>query len=791
MLKTTAGQLLINEALPPDMRDYNRVLDKAGIKRLLTEVAEKHPEKYRDIAKKLSDAGWRVSAQTGGYSVGIQDLRQTLAARKMRQEIKQQVRNIRQSNLPSAEKEQKIIEVAAAAQKKLISDVYAESLDEDNPLALQAKSGARGSAINVNSLRGADMLYSDHHGRVIPIPVTRSYSMGLSPSQYFAGAFGARKGVVDLKAATQDAGYFAKQLVQAAHRLVVSQDDDDDPYDDTNPRGYPTQTDDADSEGALLAHPVGGYKRNTVVTPRMLKELRAAGVDEILVRSPTVGGPEDGGVYAKDAGYRERGGISPIGDFVGIAAAQALAEPVTQAQISSKHCLAWHTEVRMADFSVKQIRDIVPGDRVLGADMAGNTFPVTVLETFDNGDKQCYRTIFRQAFICDESQNIELVSTLCHKMLGIKNCSNQKDESRNNTPRLLHVGVPGRRVAAMAVTNCGTTVVSCSTLVTMIRKSQQAVGFERTYDIHVDHPDHLFVLANGLIVSNSGGIAGASAGAISGFKYINQLVQVPRVFQGGASHAQKDGTVTSVQPAPQGGHFVVVDGQSHYLPQTVTPSVKKGDPVEAGDVLSDGTPNPAEIVKFKGIGEGRRYFVDAFRKALSDSSTYGNRRNIELLSRGLINHVRLTEELGDWAPDDVMPYQYLERKWRPRDGYHVADPTAVKGQYLERPVLHYSIGTRIQPSVIKKLQKHGVKQIYAHPEPPPFEPEMVRGMANISQDPDWMTRMLGSYQKNSLLTAAHRGAVSDTAGTSYVPALAQGKDFGQYGATKSWEPKSM
>jgi hypothetical protein len=35
------------------------------------------------------------------------------------------------------------------------------------------------------------------------------------------------------------------------------------------------------------------------------------------------------------------------------------------------------------------------------------------------------------------------------------------------------------------------------------RHSQTPVGDVNTYDIEVDHPDHLFVLANGLIVSNS------------------------------------------------------------------------------------------------------------------------------------------------------------------------------------------------------------------------------------------------------------------------------------------------
>jgi hypothetical protein len=84
------------------------------------------------------------------------------------------------------------------------------------------------------------------------------------------------------------------------------------------------------------------------------------------------------------------------------------------------------------------------------------------------------------------------------------------------------------------------------------------------------------------------------------------------------------------------------------------------------------------------------------------------------------------------------------------------------------------------------LDQHGIKNVEAHKESPPFQPEMVRGMSNISNDPDWMTRMLGSYQQKGLLNSVHRGATSDTAGSSFVPALARGETFGVTGATSGW-----
>ena len=629
MLKTTVGQLMVNAALPKELQDYDRVLDGKGLKGLLQQVAETRPHEYRQIAKRLSDVGRDVAYTTGGYSFGLKHLRSSLASRQMRLELGKELQQIQENpEYDDKTRDEKIIIAAGKAKKKMLPEMMKELAEVDNPLHRQVISGARAKQGEqfLSSLLGADLLYTDPQGEILPIPVTRNYSQGLTPVEYFAGAFGTRKGVIDLKAATQDAGYFGKQLVAASHRLLVSGMDDARPYDPKAPRGLPVDTADTDNDGALLAHDIGGYKRNTELTPKIRNDLRNRGFEQILVRSPIVGGPEDGGVYARDVGRREKGHMAPIGDFVGISAAQALAEPVTQAQISSKH---------------------------------------------------------------------------------------------------------------------------------------------------------------------TGGVAGsAEAGAISGFKYLNQLVQVPKTFKGGATHAQQDGRVDSIREAPAGGHFVTINGEEHYVAAKHDLKVKVGDVVDAGDVLSTGTPNPSEIVHHKGIGEGRRYFVEAFRGALNDSKVGNHRRNIELLARGLINHVRLTDEYGQWSPDEVIPYQALEHSWEPREGHIVAPPKQAVGHYLERPVLHYTIGTKIRPSMLPQLEQHGVTQVYAHPEPPPFVPEMVRGEANAAHDQDWMSRFLGGNQKKTLLHGVARGDMADESGTSYVPALAAGTNFGRSGATKGWKPGS-
>jgi DNA-directed RNA polymerase subunit beta' len=618
--RATVGQLLVNEVLPSDMRDYNRVLDKKGLSKLLAEVAEKHPGKYRAISHDLGKIGRQAAYTSGGNSFGLTHMRRAKSGIKRRVALNRKLDALLDDdNLDDNNREQNIIKLVGTMMSEQQQEIFDESLVEKNPLAEQLAGAGRGNKMNLASLRGSDGLYQDHRDKIIPVPVLRSYAQGLSPAEYWAGTYGARQGVMAVKFATQDAGFLSKQLNQITHRsLITALDADGEP---ATLQGLPVDTDDMDSEGALLAMPFGDYKRNTVLTPKILRELRKKGIKRILIRSPAVGGTADGGVYARDAGVREFGRLPVRGENVGLTAAQALSEPISQGQLSAKH---------------------------------------------------------------------------------------------------------------------------------------------------------------------TGGVAGESK-AVSGFDYINQLVQVPKAFKGGAAHATVDGTVQSVMPAPAGGNYVTIEGERHYVAAGYEVKAKRGDKIEAGDVISEGTPNPALITQYKGVGEGRRYFIKAFGEAISDAGMSSHRRNVELLARGLINHVRLTDEIGDYAPDDVVPYSMLAATYKPRRGFKASLPAASIGKYLERPYLHYSIGTKIRPSMLADFKDFGIKSVDVHEDAPPFEPEMIRGMANLQHDPDWMTRMFGSGLKGGLLKGVHRGSTADETGTSFVAGRAKAVDFGRTGTVQ--QPK--
>lgn len=277
----------------------------------------------------------------------------------------------------------------------------------------------------------------------------------------------------------------------------------------------------------------------------------------------------------------------------------------------------------------------------------------------------------------------------------------------------------------------------------------------------------------GLQSKHLGGIARADEDRLSAFDEINQFLQVPEVFIGGSTLAPVDGKVSAIDKAPQGGSYVKIGAEQVHVPEGRALRVGLGDEVAAGDMLSDGVPNPAEIARHKGIGAARRYFVRQFTDLLREHNVPTHRRNVDTLARSFFDHVRVInpDGLDDYEVGDIASYAALQKNWKPRLGSVELSADDAVGRYLERPEHYFTIGTRITKPVAKELKEAGFRKVLAHREPPGFEPEVTRLLAHPSMDPDWKVRLAGFGLKSSLLAAATKGAVSPPGSTSPVPLL--------------------
>ena len=453
----------------------------------------------------------------------------------------------------------------------------------------------------------------------------------------------------------------------------------------------------------------------------------------------------------------------------------ALANGLIVSNTQMALCLHANTQVVMADGGFKKIKDIIPGDIVIGADRKGNQKSVEVLSKFRQGTKKV-RVYAAEAYADYSTEDpFSLVP---------------QDYST-----LLHVTCTPEHKMLMAdgsirpIDDCITCAEENLFLNTIYGKAKIVSSSELMdapcYDIEVDHPDHLFLLANGMITSNS---AKHTAGmtqskkTYSGLDALIQFTQSPEKFKDQGAVSELDGKVENIEEAPQGGMLVTIAGKKHYVPQGHEVEVKVGDKVEAGDQLAEGLVDAEDIVRLKGLGEGRKYYAERLNKMLADSGAATDQRNTEIIARGALRHVRVTndEGMGDYLPDDVIDYNALQGSYRPSETSQTMAPDAAVGKYLQTPVMHYTIGTRITPKVAANLKKHNHNEIDVDDVEPGFKAEMIRLRASSHTNPDWLASLGTSYLGKQLNEASTKGDDTNVLeNVDYRPRLAFGKDFGR------------
>lgn len=255
-----------------------------------------------------------------------------------------------------------------------------------------------------------------------------------------------------------------------------------------------------------------------------------------------------------------------------------------------------------------------------------------------------------------------------------------------------------------------------------------------------------------------------------GFTNMERMFMAPINFPGGAVLASTDGVVSSIRPAPQGGSYITIGTSTIYCAPERAIKVKTGDRVMAGDILTNGVPNPSEMVSYKGIGQGRRYYLDKLGEILAKEGAGVNRANLEAFTRTMVNKVKITDPDGykDWLPGDIVSYSDIAATYTPRESAAKTRATEAVGKYLEVPVLHYSIGTRITKDVADTLNRHGFDSVLTAQTPPPFDAVFLRPSAVLQNDGNWLPRLAGERLYDSMFDAAQRGITDSYDSTSYV-----------------------
>ena len=144
---------------------------------------------------------------------------------------------------------QETLEVAAmkvlASARDTAGQIAGKHLGLENSAVIMAKSGARGSMLNLSQMAGSigqqavrgERISRGYLNRTLPHFqrndlgaeakgfVKSSYKSGLSPTEYFFHSMGGREGLVDTAVRTSRSGYMQRRLINALEDLKVMEDE--------------------------------------------------------------------------------------------------------------------------------------------------------------------------------------------------------------------------------------------------------------------------------------------------------------------------------------------------------------------------------------------------------------------------------------------------------------------------------------------------------------------------------------------------------------------------------------
>jgi DNA-directed RNA polymerase subunit beta' len=173
--------------------------------------------------------------------------------------------------------------------------------------------------------------------------------------EYFISTHGARKGLADTALRTADSGYLTRRLVDVAQDVITREEDCG-----TEEGSWIIRSESSDEKGAFQKRLVGRLAaaplpdprvdtkkkgaeptllvdRNELIMEEAAARIDAAGVDEVLVRSPLTCEARHGVCRACYGRNLATGEMVGSGEAVGIIAAQSIGEPGTQLTMRTFH----------------------------------------------------------------------------------------------------------------------------------------------------------------------------------------------------------------------------------------------------------------------------------------------------------------------------------------------------------------------------------------------------------------------------------------------------------------------
>jgi DNA-directed RNA polymerase subunit beta' len=359
---TSVGRVIFNKIVPFEAGYVNLLLSKKSMRGVISDIFRAAGlVKTVNFLDDLKSLGFK-EAYNGGLSFSLSEVlipdEKEVYIKEANTKIEEVRMNYEIGLITENERYNQIIDQWTNTNSKL-TETLMNSLethkDGFNNIYMMYHSGARGSREQIRQLGGMRGLMAKPQkslkgsaGEIIENPILSNFKEGLSVLEYFISTHGARKGLADTALKTADAGYLTRRLVDVAQDVIIRE------LDCGTLRGL---TISALKENEEIIQPLGErilgrvaledvvhpiseevlVKAGDQINEKIAKLIDESPIEEVEIRS-VLTCESVTGVCAKCYGRNlANGKLVQTGEAVGVVAAQSIGEPGTQLTLRTFH----------------------------------------------------------------------------------------------------------------------------------------------------------------------------------------------------------------------------------------------------------------------------------------------------------------------------------------------------------------------------------------------------------------------------------------------------------------------
>lgn len=325
----TPGALLIKSKLPEEVQkhfDASKLLDKNGVKDLMSSVITHGGEKAADTISDLSHLFFNTATEHG-YSTPLSDYYNDSEERQaLLGEYETAVNHVNDHpDLSERERREQLAGLADRYGKILTKQNLNYMVGQKSTAALMAQTGARGNPNQLQQATSSPLQSKRIDGTPIPLAITHSFAEGLTPAEHLAMSYWGRGNTVSAQLSTSKPGDMFKSITPNLYHEVVTVPDCHTHNGVVEPMS---------EKKRIIFHYEAGTDR--LIDERYFADLKHDGVKQVKVRNTLTCQAKEG-VCQKCYGLDSRGKLPEIGENVGVIAAQSASEVLTQMILGTKH----------------------------------------------------------------------------------------------------------------------------------------------------------------------------------------------------------------------------------------------------------------------------------------------------------------------------------------------------------------------------------------------------------------------------------------------------------------------